>query len=110
MSVGPIGGVIGSAAGAPLAQTKGSESERSKRDAAAQDRSVETNKKTEKTAGVGETQQDEGASDRDADGRRLWEKPETAETQDEPVEQPIPSEPRSKDASGQAGGQLDLLG
>ena len=110
MSVGPIGGVLGSAAGAPLAQTKGSEAERSQRESAAQDRTVASNKKTEKTAGVGETQQDEGASDRDADGRRLWEGQQDNEKPAEAEDDASQQEIRGKDATGDAGSQLDLLG
>ncbi|MEM6798327.1 MAG: hypothetical protein AAF589_02330 [Planctomycetota bacterium] len=109
MSMGPVGGVVGSAAGAPLAQTKGAEAERSQRDAATQATTRDAEKKAEKSSGVGQTQEDQGASDRDADGRRLWENPPTAQqAEEEPATEPPTT--KSKDASGASGGQLDLMG
>ena len=64
MSVGPLSGVAGSAAGAPLSQTKGSEAERSQNDSVAQKRLVDSQDKSEKAAGIGTTEQDQEASDR----------------------------------------------
>lgn len=109
MSVGPTG-MAGSAAGSPLAQRSGSDVNRAQQETADQTRQSQAAEKAEKAAGVGETEQDEQASDRDADGRRLWE--ETAE------EQPHEQDDASDDASGQAGrdptgrigGTLDLNG
>ena len=74
MSVGPLGGVLGSAAGAPLSQTKGAATETSAREASARDQADEIDLRAERSSGVGQTEGDEGASDRDADGRRLWER------------------------------------
>lgn len=107
MSLGPLGGVTGSAAGAPLSQTKGSETERSLQDASGAERATGMADKADTASGVGETQQDQETSDRDADGRRLWEvdqRPETTESDDD--EQPR----QSKDASGSSGTRLDLTG
>jgi hypothetical protein len=113
MSLLPLGGIINSSAGAPLSQTAGSETERTQRDAGAQQRQVDANDRTEKAAGIGTTEQDQETSDRDADGRRLWEAPaekkKTAEAAD--VAAAAASTPRqSKDATGLSGNNLDLTG
>ena len=73
MSMGPLGGIVGSAAGTSLSQTAGAETERSQRDSAAQQRQTDGNERTERAAGVGQTEEDQESSERDADGRRLWE-------------------------------------
>ena len=63
----------------------------------------------EAASGVGETEQDHESEQRDADGRRPWEKQPT-NTQTEPtVADPAPPAP-AKDPSGQRGSQLDLIG
>ena len=108
MSLGPLGGVnagvVGSAAGSPLSQTKGSSSERASKDSAAQERTKDTDLKTERSSGIGQTEGDHETSDRDADGRRLWERSkkreqETDETDDE----------KNNEIDGDGtGGQLDL--
>ena len=115
MSIGPLGGLIGSVAGSPLAQTKGSELERAQRDMAAQDRQVRGESKAEAAAGIGETDgQDHETGERDADGRRLWERPAApndAETPPDDASSPAAAAPpRVKDPSGQSGSQLDLSG
>ncbi len=110
MSVGPLGGIAGSVAGSPLAQTKGSESERAQQDSVAQQRSVDSDRKAEAAAGIGETDGDDHeTAERDADGRRLWE----AQADEESTisgGSTQPEERRSKDASGQSGNMLDLSG
>ncbi len=108
MNVGSMG-IVGGAAGSSLSQRAGSEVERTKQDAATKDRQVQGDKKAEDAAGIGKTEQDEGTSERDADGRRIWEHPpegNSAADQDE-AEQ---SSRRAKDPSGQSGGKLDLMG
>ncbi len=110
MSMGPIGGVVGSAAGAPLSQTKGAEAERSQRDAATQATTREADKKAEQSSGVGQTQEDQGASDRDADGRRLWEAPPDPATDQEEASTDPSQNSKAKDPTGASGGQLDLMG
>ncbi len=112
MNVGAMGALIGSAAGAPLSQTSGSETERSQRDASAQQRQVSAEDSAEKAAGIGTTDEDQGTSERDADGRRFWEKPgelEKDESAAEDVTEP-PQERKSKDPSGISGSSLDLTG
>ena len=110
MSVRPMSGVVGSAAGAPLSQTAGSETERAKKDASATQRQVESDTKAEKAAGIGETEADEGPSERDADGRKLWEEEPTPGKQSEP-RATAPEPPRQvKDLKGESGSSLDLTG
>ncbi|MFO7902635.1 MAG: hypothetical protein ACQESR_08265 [Planctomycetota bacterium] len=106
MSVGPMG-MAGSAAGSPLAQGRGSEVNRGQQETAEQSRQTQAAEKAEEAAGIGQTEQDEEASDRDADGRRLWE--HLPEGQDDEEEQ---SEERhlGRDPTGQVGGHLDLDG
>jgi hypothetical protein len=109
MSVGSLGGIISSAAGAPLSQTAGSETERAK-DSLSQSRQVDANQKAELAAGIGHTEQDQETSERDADGRRLWEAQEKAKKGDEIETVAEASARQSKDATGQSGTKLDLTG
>jgi len=108
MSVGDMGGVPAASAGSPLQQRHGVEADRRAKETADQRRQTENNLKAEKAAGIGETSQDAEASDRDADGRRLWEQsPQAGEQSDPPPDAP----PRkSKDPQGESGGRLDLTG
>lgn len=108
MSIGSVPGLIGSAAGAPLAQTKGSEIERARQDAGAQHRKSESVDKADLAAGIGQTSEDQEASDRDADGRRIWEIDENRKQQLE--EEASRNERKSKDATGLSGNQVDLSG
>ena len=108
MTMAPLGGIAGSAAGVPLSQTTGTETERAQKDSLAQNRQVDANQRAELAAGIGQTEQDQESSERDADGRRLWEAPPQAgkdgnDASDMPTRQ-------SKDATGQSGTQLDLTG
>ena len=108
MSIGAVPGLIGSAAGAPLSQTKGSEVERAQQTASAQQRQAEGAEKAELAAGIGHTDEDQEASDRDADGRRIWEINEQRKRAADQAN--AEQERKSKDASGQSGNQLDLSG
>ena len=112
MNIAPLGGLIGSAAGAPLSQTAGSEAERTSRESAVQQRQAEADQKAELAAGIGQTSEDQESSERDADGRRLWEAPAKKDAKDENEVAPtgVSSTRQSKDASGQCGNQLDLTG
>jgi hypothetical protein len=111
MSMAPLGGILGSTAGAPLSQTAGSETERLQKDSLAQNRQIEANQKAERAAGIGQTEKDQESSERDADGRRLWEAPlEGSDAKpDKPTESATAAR-QSKDATGQSGTQLDLTG
>jgi len=108
--MGPLG-IVGSAAGSQLPQAKGVDSDRAAQDVAAQARKVDGASKAQSAEGVGQTDEQEQASDRDADGRRLWEKTETDDTtpaESQPSSERTPTQ--SKDATGQSGNRLDLTG
>ncbi|MHB8953949.1 MAG: hypothetical protein ACYC4U_13350 [Pirellulaceae bacterium] len=111
MSVGSLG-IIGSAASAPLAQSQGTDVNRTQQETTSQLRQTQMGEKAESASGIGQTEQDEQASDRDADGRRPWEIGSTPSAE-EPGEQIATTEdsPRqSKDPTGLTGRQLDLSG
>jgi hypothetical protein len=113
MSMGPVGGVVGSAAGTSLSQTAGAETERSQRDTAAQHRQIDGNERTEQASGIGQTEEDQESSERDADGRRLWERPAKRgkNGKEEPASEDAAAlSKQSKDPSGQSGTKLDLTG
>ncbi|MFH1265237.1 MAG: hypothetical protein ABIK89_05875 [Planctomycetota bacterium] len=108
MSLGPLGGITASAAGSPLAQAKGSDVEKAQQDAGGQQRRVQADQKAESAAGIGEADgEDHETSERDADGRRLWEGQAANSSQQDPH---APEDRTSKDATGQAGNLLDLSG
>jgi hypothetical protein len=107
MTMAPLGGIVGSAAGAPLSQTAGSEAERAQKDSLAQQRQVDAQQQAERAAGIGQTNEDQESSERDADGRRLWENPPGKDDKNDPSDAPAR---QSKDATGQSGTQLDLTG
>ena len=110
MTMVPIGGPLTSAAGTALSQTVGSETERTQKDAMSQRRSADADLHAEQTAGIGQTEEGQATSDRDADGRRLWEGP--VEPKKSPnSEAEIEAESKqSKDPTGQSGTRLDLTG
>ena len=117
MSIGSFGGVQGSAAGAPLSQMRGSEIEKSQQQNAASERGTDAAEKSEKASGIGTTEEDQETSDRDADGRRMYEDPSSpgegeAESEEASSEEPTAAEepPKSIDPTGQSGGALDLVG
>lgn len=108
MSVGPLGGVPAGAAGAPLAQTSGSEVERSQQESSNQQRRTGMDAKAEAASGVARTDGEENQShQRDADGRRLWEAPAQKQQKSEAESQPEVDPRQSKDTTGQSGNQLD---
>lgn len=107
MNVVPMGGIISGAAGAPLAQTSGVETERTQRDGAVRDRRVATEQSAEKAAGVGTTDKDQETSERDADGRMFWEQPAERKKVEEETAQQIRL---AKDPTGESGNSLDLMG
>jgi hypothetical protein len=112
MNVGISAGIPASIAGAPMAQISGSEVDRAKTETSAQRRAHTSDIKAEQAAGIGATDgEDHTTSDRDADGRRMWELPHQAnhapqdtDTAAEPIEH------HSLDPTGTRGGLLDLSG
>lgn len=106
MSVG-FGGVAASAAGVQLAQTTGSDVDRTAQEVAGAVRKSNYQLKAEAAAGIGETDgEDHQAEDGSADGRRPWQNMGNA-PDDEGSEE---STKKSKDATGQSGNLLDLSG
>jgi hypothetical protein len=110
MSIGPLPGLIPSVAGAPLAQAKGADAERTQQDTVSHDRQLQGELRSEAAAGIGAADGEEkAASERDADGRRLWEAPlGPAPKSDSPADEE-PSR-ASRDATGARGQELDLSG
>lgn len=110
MNIGVTTGAFSSAAGAPLAQTSGTETERSQKDSAVRERRADGQTKSERAAGIGTTEQDQGAEDRDADGRRMWE--QTGKKQEAVDADAAAGElqRQAKDPTGQSGSALDLTG
>jgi hypothetical protein len=109
MSIGPTSSIAASVAGAPLAQTHAAHTARAGHDAAAQQLQAQNKLLTEKAEGVGATDgEDNETSDRDADGRRLWEA--AAKTRRKASQEDAPPPPLSKDTTGEAGQTLDLSG
>jgi hypothetical protein len=100
--------VIPSAAGAPLAQTKGPEVERAQHASTVSEHQVQGQQKAETAAGIGQADGDDHQTgDRDADGRRPWE----LRRRGQPKRSAAPEVPPSpKDPSGQSGSLLDLNG
>ena len=111
MSIGPTGGgIVGSSAGAPLSQTKGGEVERNQQDNVGQQRQIDSDQKADNAAGIDQISEDQETSDRDADGRRVWEIGPDEDSSEEKKSGPT-AEPRSsKDTHGKSGNSLDLTG
>ncbi len=110
MSIGAFGGLQGAAAGAPLSQTKGSEIEKNSQQASAAKRGADAGAKAEEAAGVGTTEEDQGASDRDADGRRMYEDTVEIESTEETEPEAITEAPKGNNTTAKSGNQLDLMG
>jgi hypothetical protein len=108
MSIGSLG-IVGGLAGTPLPQ-RAAEAEKTQRETIEQARAAQASEQAENAAGIGQTEEDSQTSERDADGRRLWEEQRGAKKK--PPEQTV-GEARSapaKDPSGNCGGLLDLVG
>ena len=111
MSIGSLG-IVGSLAGTSLAQ-KGAEVDKTQRDAADAARQSEAAARAESAAGIGETEEESQAGERDAEGRRLWERPEKKSNSAAAEEEAGASTPATvpvKDPAGLSGGILDLTG
>jgi hypothetical protein len=107
MNVGVTTGALTSAAGAPLSQTAGAEAERAQKESSVQQRLADTQAKSEKASGIGQMDEDQQASERDADGRRLWE--DTRKKKAEADAASVESR-QAKDPTGMSGTTLDLTG
>ena len=109
MSIGALG-LLGSVTSGQLQQTRGADTDRAGQDARTQNNQAESARHAEAAQGVGEMVQDESTTDRDADGRRLWERVAKREADSDSDRTPQVDSPQSVDPSGQAGNQLDLTG
>jgi hypothetical protein len=103
MSIGSLG--IASAAGVPLARTKGTDVDRAQTEVGAHERTVYPGEEAEAAGSVGAPDgENHETAERDADGRRPWDQAE------EVPETPAIGAVQSKDPSGQSGNFLDLTG
>jgi len=101
--------MAGSVAGSPLAQAMGTDADKTAQDASNQARTTQTDQHAENAAGIGETEEDSETSDRDADGRKPWERIQ-GKPADDASQTPPGESVQSKDPTGQTGTQLDLSG
>ena len=108
MSIGSLG-IVGSLAGTALTQ-KVAELDKTQRDAADAARQNDAAARAESAEGIGQTEEESQAGERDADGRRLWERQnkKTPETDDSAASTPAAA--LAKDPEGISGGILDLTG
>jgi hypothetical protein len=106
MSIGSLG-IVGSLVGTSLAQ-KSAEVEKIQRDASDASRQTDASARAESAEGIGQTSEDSRAEERDADGRRLWERnpPKPIEADDASTL----ATPSPKDPDGISGGIIDLTG
>ena len=110
MSTGIIG-TIGSVATGQLQQGRTAEADRTSHEVSNQARRTESTQRAVDAAGIGQMEQEGEASERDADGRRLWERPAKSKGEpDDPKLVEATPPPLSKDPSGNAGNQIDLSG
>src|SRR5688572_8922561 len=103
-------GIVASAAAMPLAQTRGSETERIRQETIVHERAVESTAEAESAEGIGTTSEEQAADDRDADGRRPWEIGLVAPKNADDAAVDADSGQRAKDPTGERGSQLDLSG
>lgn len=112
MNIGSLGPVLPASAGAPLAQARGTETDRARQLSDTRTRTTEQAQKAEDAAGIAQTDGEEHETEeRDADGRRLWEAPHGDAAASETASPAEADEaPHSKDPTGMSGNQLDLCG
>jgi hypothetical protein len=107
MNLGALG-TVGSVAASGLAQRAASE-DRTRQDAVDQQRQTESATQAELAAGIGQTDEDQETSERDADGRLPWNLSR---------KNPLPANDEAsssvstqvRDPQGISGTQLDLTG
>ena len=107
MSVGSLG-LIGSLATTPLPQ-KAAETDKTQRETTDQAREAQAAQAAEAASGIGETEEDSQAAERDADGRRLWEATAKKKPVEEAANEPDKASHLAKDPTGEAGGCVDLV-
>lgn len=107
MSIGSLG-IVGSLAGTALTQ-KAAEVDKTQRDAADAARKTDAAARAESAEGIGLTEEESEANERDADGRRLWERQQKKPAEEEQAAS-TPPETLAKDPEGISGRKLDLTG
>jgi hypothetical protein len=107
MSIGSLG-IVGSLVGTSLAQ-RSAEVDKTQRDAADASRQSDAAARAESAEGIGQTEEDSQAGERDADGRRLWERNAKTTTVEDAAAS-TPATTAAKDPDGISGGILDLTG
>lgn len=114
MSVGPMGAsIVSSLAASNLAQRNSSDVGGAQQATANQSRTLDSVEKAEKAAGVGDPEESEKSSDRDADGRRAWERSQHDEeeaAQEETPEDATYDDRREPESGASTGHKLDLQG
>ena len=108
MSIGSLG-IVGGLAGTPLPQ-RAAEAEKAQRETVEQSRATQASQQAEIAAGIGQTEEDSQTSERDADGRRIWEDQRRTEAKDAPPAEIESPASLAKDPKGECGGLLDLVG
>jgi hypothetical protein len=106
MNLGALG-MVGSVAASGAAQRAASE-DRVRQDAVDQQRQTDAATQAELAAGIGQTDEDQETSERDADGRLPWEFTRRQKTGDDSP--PSEAVGRTRDPDGISGTQLDLTG
>ena len=109
MSIGSLG-IVGSVAAGQLQQTRNADSDRAVQDHRSHAQDFEAAKEAEAAEGIGKTTEEGKTSDRDADGRRLWERPTPKAIKGNEPDGEAEEPARSLDPTGEAGGQIDLCG
>ncbi len=108
MSIGPLN-TISSIAASPITQATAADADRIVQEVNHRVREAAGQRAAERAEGIGVTEEEQAAGDRDADGRRIWEP--TAKKSDElPGEVAANTAAVAKDPSGDRGSQLDLSG
>jgi hypothetical protein len=104
MSINSLG-IVSSLAATPLAQ-KGPQADQVQRQAVDHARQAESQSRAEVAAGIGQTEEESEASERDADGRRPWEIPPLRK-----ADEPMPDAPPAAiDQGSERGGLIDISG
>jgi hypothetical protein len=111
MSIGPMSGILVSAAGVPLAQSKGADVDRAEQDVNVQKRDNSFEQKAEAAAGIGETDgEDNKPSERDADGRLPWKRSPHPQNANDDDKESVLTSHKVTDPTGESGNLLDLSG
>jgi hypothetical protein len=102
-------GSLGSIAATSLSQATVADADRIRHEAANRSRESAALRATDLAGGIGPTEQEQEAQDRDADGRQLWEQRQGNRPED-PASAEAPQVIAAKDPSGDRGSLLDLHG